>query len=428
MSFLVAYFLPLFYLLAIAAWLLRGKLGPGLGFSRQFVTVFFLAKCAAGLLYTLVALKFIPNRGDMWGFFEDGTTLYQLLWQNPTGCWQAIVEMFSISDAAITNTQSDYIRSAFEGIKFIHFLLNFLSGGNIYTNTIIFNALALWPLLRCWQFLRVQWQCTVLPFWFVMLPSAFFYSAGIHKEGLVLVLVSALLPQVHALVARRRWQALPGAIVLLGLLLFFKVFVGLTFLAALVLWALLAGTGVAAGKGTAVAVVGGLLLFFGTHMLVPALNFPQYIVSRQQEFLALEAASRIAMQPLQPQFWSFVKALPSSLAHVLFSPMPGAGGKAWYLVFSAEMLSYWALVAWWVVKARGKRQVLPPLLWALVVFGGINLLVIGYTIPNIGAIMRYRSIFMPCLLVGFCGFFAGQSVMPGLRRCLSRYVYHPPPG
>ena len=425
MSLWVAYLLPPVYLLLFLVLLVRGKLGPRLGFSTRFVVLFFLAKCAAGLLYTYVALRFIPNRGDMWGFYEDGTALYNLLWQNPQACWQTIVAMFSISDVAIANTQSDYIRTAFEGIKFIHFLLNLLSGGNNYTNTIIFNGLALWPVLRCWRFLRTQLQSNALPFWLVALPSAFFYSAGIHKEGLVFVLVCLLLPQVYQLVALRKLRALPLVIIALGLLLFFKIFVALTFVAALALWCWLGVVKLSPARGTAVFAAAVLLLFFGAHWLVPALNLPQHIVSRQQEFLALEAASSIPMHPLEPNFLSFLRALPSSVAHVLFSPLPGQGGKAWYLVFSAEMLAFWGLVLWLAFKAKGKLSVLPLLLWVIVFFGVVNLLVIGYTIPNIGAIMRYRSIFMPCLFMGFWGAFRGDLVFPRFQHLLQLYVYHP---
>jgi hypothetical protein len=46
---------------------------------------------------------------------------------------------------------------------------------------------------------------------------------------------------------------------------------------------------------------------------------------------------------------------------------------------------------------KTRNQKLPALVPALLVFGILNWLMIGYTVPNIGAVIRYRSVTSPFL-------------------------------
>jgi len=131
------------------------------------------------------------------------------------------------------------------------------------------------------------------------------------------------------------------------------------------------------------------------------INLPNYIVGRQQEFLILPANSRINVPVLQPTFLSFFKAFPSAISISLFKPLPGEGGKAMYLFYSAEMVSFWVLLLYQMVRSRLTiNKKLQPLFLAMFFFGIVNLLIIGYTIPSIGPVVRYRSIFLP--FVGLC--------------------------
>jgi hypothetical protein len=425
MSIVVAYLLLPAYLVA-GLWLFS-KASVGLGFKPAFGRWFFLGKCAAGVLYTFVALRYIPNRGDMGGFFDDGYALYVQLWRSPAQWWQSVAQMLTVSDADITNTNSDYVRSAFEGIKFVHFVLNLFSGGNIYTNTVLFNVLSAWLMLRCWAFLRRQLHAPLMPPVLFLLPSCFFYTAGIHKEGLVFALLCTLLPPLQGLLEKRRWRGLMLVLPCLALMLFFKVFVGLIFLASVVLWVWLARSSWPKPRLVLVFSTSLLVLFFGLSVLVPRANLPGIVVQRRQAFVALEAASSLPMQPLQPTPVSFLQALPQALNHVLFKPLPGEGGKMMYLVFSAEMLAFWLTTLWLAFRRGSKGRPVHPQLWTLFFFGIANLLLIGYTIPNIGAIMRYRSIFMPCLALGLWRLLAPTPIVVSFKTTVLRFIYLPDP-
>ncbi len=403
MNVFVNILLPLFWFAALAFLLIRNKYLQQNGIPAWLIVSFFTAKCLAGFLYSYVALKYVPNRGDIWPFFEDGLALYKTFLQSPAAFISQVKQMFDISDVGVMNSHSDFIRTAFEGIKFIHFILNLFSFGNLYTNTILFNGLAVWLFLRCCICLREYSGSWVPGAWIFLFPSAFLYSSGIHKEGIVLILIAALLPLSCQLYKRAGFFKFFSFLLLFLLFFFLKFFVAILFLASLFLWFLLEKFPKRKKLIVVLAVFLGVSGFFLSGILSPATSLPQYIVNRQQEFLAFDAKSEFSVSPLKPDFISFCKALPSAINNVFFKPLPGEGGKAMYSIYTLEIFLFWGLIIYLVIKSRLRvnPENVGPLFWALLLFALCNLLVIGYTIPNIGATMRYRSIFLP-----FIGVFA----------------------
>jgi hypothetical protein len=109
------------------------------------------------------------------------------------------------------------------------------------------------------------------------------------------------------------------------------------------------------------------------------------------------------MRVLEPNLISFLRALPESLQNVLIRPFPGEVEKPFYYLFIIELYMLWGVIIFAIIKSlRTKRFQPGPEATAFFVFTLINLLIIGYTITNTGAIIRYRSIFLPGL-----GYFFG---------------------
>ncbi|MES2646671.1 MAG: hypothetical protein V4717_07355 [Bacteroidota bacterium] len=422
MSFFVSNILPVFYFV-IVAWLLhRNRYLRNNGINAKSILLFFAAKCAAGFLYNFVALNFTPNGGDIWPWFWDGYDLYKKLLNNPSDFAAQLKQMFVIEDVDLTNTQSGFIRSVFEGIKLFQCFLNLFSFGNLYTNTILFNGLSSFVFLRCWIFIRQysnSWTPGGLLFLF---PSSFYFSSGIHKEGIVFVILACLLPLFYRVMQKANVAKLTGLVLLFALLFFFKFFVAILFAGAMMLWLLLEKFPFHKKK----LFVLSLLIATGIFLLPPIggsfFSLQPHLVNRQQEFLAMQANSRIEIKVLEPDFNSFLKALPAALGHTLFRPFPGEGGKMLYMAFSIEIIILWLLICWLIIGSKMRFYRLHSLAVAMLVFSYTNLVIIGYTIPNIGAMVRYRSIFLPWLLV-FCWFtFNGDKQLLAFKILLQRFI------
>ena len=237
--------------------------------------------------------------------------------------------------------------------------------------------------------------------WLFLMPSAFFYTGNILKEGLIYTFIAALIPQLYELHKTFAFGRSLLCILLFVLLFFFKYLVAVTFAAALMMWWLMHRypryKAILLSSGVSIAV----LLFFLSAYIPAVPDLPAFIVKRQQEFLALEANSAMDVKPLQPGVAGFAKELPSAIGRVFFKPLPGEGGKLFYLAHTIEIYLFWFVILFLAVRNRFRTEVVKPLLWCLLLYAIANLLVIGYTIPSIGAMVRYRSIFLP-MVGAFC--------------------------
>ncbi len=397
MDFLITYVIPAGYTFLFALMLFRSKLLREAGMPPAFSLMFLFAKIITGVVYTYIMVHYIPAaKADIDLFYGGGLEMYKAFWQNPSGFPAYLADVFAISDFRIGHTDSDFIRTVFDGIKFIHFLLDFFSGGELYTNVLLFNGLASLLFLRCCVYLKQFLGHWWLGGWIFLFPSAFFFTSVVLKEGIELCLMAALIPLLLSKNNGVSVLRVLMIVLLTALMFFFKYLIAATFFGSLALfWVFKKFPD---RKGLISLGVSALFVcvFFGASYLHEALNLPQYIINRRAEFQTLEANSALPMKPLTTDAGSFAAALPEAVNHVLFKPLPGEGGKKAYLVFAAEMLLFWGFLLFLILGTVRKGFARPGTeAWAFLLFALVNLLIIGYTITNIGAITRYRSIFLP---------------------------------
>lgn len=418
--------IPLLYILLLSYLLTHIKWINKAGFGKRFTVLFFLTKCGAGFAYNYIALRFLPHQGDIWPFFEDGREMYRLFLQSPQAFYQVYGQIFRYSDFNATSTNSDFIRSAFEAIKLLHFALNFITLGNLWANTVIFNFGATLCFLYCWKFLKQQlWEQGLFAgAVFLLLPSVFFYSAGILKEGIVISLLCLLIPLSYKLLRRFSIKIAVSWFFLFAALFIIKIFVAALWMACLVLWWLLLLFPKKKKLLVSAALLVAVLLFFYGNYLFPAFDIPAYFIKRQQEFLALTAGSSIYIEPLTHQPLSYAKALPVAFNNVLFKPLPGEGGKALYSLYAVEMFFFWLGMAVLIWKRRkiGLSDTQSSLGIVFLLFAGLNLLFIGLIVPNIGSIIRYRSIFLPFVAVAAVIFCQPGFVVAKFNRILEKWT------
>lgn len=143
----------------------------------------------------------------------------------------------------------------------------------------------------------------------------------------------------------------------------------------------------------AVVIAGGIYL-----PLFKGKNVMEVIALKQKEFKALEAGgTQISVRDFQPSCFSLVTNLPQALRNSLLGPFFISPFKvSHYILIAENALLMLALVLFpWIA---GKPRLQPfPLMCLL--FSVLLLLLIGYIVPNVGAIVRYRSIALPFLFI-----------------------------
>ena len=141
-----------------------------------------------------------------------------------------------------------------------------------------------------------------------------------------------------------------------------------------------------------------ILLFFNLKHLDARLDMPQVVVSKQQAFIKLSGYSSIAISELEPTAASFLMNTPQAISLSTLRPFPSDIHHLPSLFAALETLVLLMLLFLSLIFRRKMDGPYDPVLLFLLFFAISLLLVIGFSVNNLGAIVRYRSIILPFLL------------------------------
>jgi hypothetical protein len=106
-----------------------------------------------------------------------------------------------------------------------------------------------------------------------------------------------------------------------------------------------------------------------------------------------EGNTNIFMNALTPDFSGFLHNLPQAINHTLFRPYLWEFHSLGIILTALELLLYQLLVIAFIFFRKKKTMILNSFnIFGFALFMNM-MLIIGYTIPNIGAIVRYRGMF-----------------------------------
>jgi hypothetical protein len=212
------------------------------------------------------------------------------------------------------------------------------------------------------------------------------------------------------------WKRMVITVLFLLLIFCLRNFVFITLIPALIAWILAQKfPKYSFVSFLAVYVIVGIL-FFTSGFISPRTNLPQYVSLRQKSFIEIGKAgnSTVNIQPLHPTFKSFLKNAPEALDHTLFRPYLTKINNYQYLPFALEILLFEIL---YLIFIFYHRKIFPvnPVIYFCIFFSLSMFLVTGYTVPIIGAIVRYRSIYFIFLLLPVLGYINWEKLSKVLK-------------
>ena len=401
----MSYILFFFYL-ALFCWLIsRMRFFKEAGLGRQILICLFLVRVVAGLVNGYINIYYYPNT-DISSFQQEGISEYNLLFHDPYEYFTNIFHsnhnnsysgFLESSNSYWNDTRSNLIAkmlSIFDIFSRKNFYINIL----FYNFFIFFGAAALYKVF----IKNFPSGSFVLIACIFLFPSVIYFSSGIHRDGLIFLSLSMLIYHLSFIFKTKKISRKRIFMVLIFLLLIVLVrnFVFITLVPALIAWI------VAEQKPKyAFVIFSGIylfiaILFFCSGLLSPKFDLPGHVSSRQLAFIeiAKRGASAININPLYPNFRSFLNNTPQALNHSLMRPYLTEHLNFLYIPAGLEILLYEILFVLFVFF-RKKNISISPLVYFSFFFSISMFLVIGYTIPIIGAIVRYRSIYFPLLLI-----------------------------
>jgi hypothetical protein len=395
--------------LVLFAWLVtKVKFFTRTGLSRSQIVILFLMKVLAGIFYGWMGLYYgnLAQMVDTWAYHHYGLEEYELLWSDP-GVY--FTDLFH-------NPHPDGLKKFFgsnlsywndlKGNIFVKLLSIFdiLSFGHYYVNVIFFSFLSLFGPMAIYRVMTdlFQGKKMIILLAIFFLPSFIYWTSGVYKEGLIFMAISLIIFHLYFGWKEQRYSLKRWLGVFSGLLL---LLVMRNYLMALILPAvfawLLAVKWPKYGLGifTAVYLFCGIL-FFTARYINPRFDFPGAVVEKQQAFLRLQGgASAIPIKELEPTAGSFLKNTGQAVTLSFLRPFPGDVTHLLSLAACAEVCLLLLLFLLFLIFRKKNVAISNNAIYLCVFLSISVMLAIGFSVNNLGAIVRYRSIILPLMIV-----------------------------
>lgn len=377
------------------------------GIGKRLLVILFLLRVVSSLVSAYFNLYYYPLT-DPLSFHVYGIEEYNLLFSNPAEYFSNIFRdsrgnnysgFLATSNSFWNDAKSNLI------IKLLS-VFDIFSGKNFFINSLFYNFLVFFGVVALFKVFIKIFPDDFVPIiaCVFILPSALFFSSMIHRDGLILLALSMVIYHVFFLL-NEKFSVKRALFVLFFLLmiLVLRSFVFITLVPALFAWVLAHyNRRFAFLSFVSVYVIFGALFFLSPYLFNK--NLPQYVVQRQEAFIetAKQGASSIAVEPLKPNFLSFLKNAPAALEHSLLRPHFSRIGNVLYAPFILEILLFGVLFLLLIFYRKKLINISAESLFC-VFFSMSIFVVIGYTVPIVGAIVRYRSIYFIFLMLPVFG-------------------------
>lgn len=378
--------------------------------SKRTIILLLCAKLIAGFIYVYAHQQHIDG-GDIFQYFADGNLMFQQLYHNPKDFFFLLFSSGNKNIAVPTHLEEVTHQIYYWGGSNFYLLVRFnalvrlISMGNIYIHSLFASFIA---FIGCFYVLKTFEENIFTNKWVLysifLTPSILFWTAGIHKEFVAVFALGLMLYSFFNLLKKEKIKR--------SVLLFSLGFVLLAIVRDYMLLALIPSF-VFYGlfkilKNYKVALLLSVLalLFCGQFVAFPQYNYQtgvDLILDKRQQFASLENGNTaIALNPIENNVWSLAQNAPNALFNTIARPHFFDMQNAFTVLagiesFLLSILFVVAIVSLFFYKIKYKAFIVFMLLFSILL-----LLIIGWIVPNIGAILRYRSIalvvFVPVLL------------------------------
>ncbi|MEO6327401.1 MAG: hypothetical protein ABIO55_00635 [Ginsengibacter sp.] len=398
------YLLFFIYLFLLCLLLTKSKFINQTSVGSSTIVILFLLRILAGLVNGWINLH-LYSISDSVGFHEESIAEYHLLFTNPkeyllnlftNNTQSSYGAIFDTTDSFWNNLRSNII------IKLLS-LFNIFSNCNYFINILFYNFFVFFGSVSLYKiFIQIfpERKNTLIVTLF-LLPSFLYFTSSIHRDGLIFLAIAFISLNVFSMVKNDRISLKRIVYISLNLSLIFLLrnFVFIAMVPALIAWIIAEKKRKATLPAFILVYVFFTLMFFTLRFIHPKLDLPQYVSARQLAFAQLGkgASSAININPLFPDFRSFFNNSPQALNHSLMRPYLSEIKTLLYIPPAMEILAYEILFLAYIFFSV-KRNGSTGFIYYGICFTLSMYLIIGYTIPILGALVRYRSIYWPFIV------------------------------
>ncbi len=404
------YFLFVIYFFACCYFITKIKFIQHSGLSTKVVLLLFITKITAGIIGGLVSHFLMHDNTDQYGYTLQGLVEYENLIHHPKIFFtDSLPAAYANNLGEFFGSQNSFWNDLRNNIliKTIG-VLNILSRGNYYINSLFFNVVGFFghvALFRVFKHIFPKQHWTIIVGCF-LLPSSLYYSSLIGKDMMVFTALCIFCYALYfSLVNGFTKKRITYLLLSFICVLLIRNFIAVILLPCACAWHVSSWYKIKPAK------VFGTLFLLAIAAIVLSQFLPEkydplnIVVKKQQAFFSLGIAkSQYQNDTLQPTIKSFVTAAPTSLRHSFLSPYPTEFDNIYLNGFALEIILYLLLVLMMIVFHSKNNKGIHAFIIFCFVFTFLIFLFSGYITTNAGALVRYRSIYFPFIIVNvLCG-------------------------
>ncbi len=360
----------------------------------------------AGIFYGWIGTYYggLAQMYDTWSFHGLGIQEYHLLSSNPQEYFTNLFHDPYEAGVSKFLESNDSYWNDLKGNFFIKILsvINIFSLGNYYVNVIFYSFITLFGPVCIYRVMTdaLPGKKIAILLAAFLVPSFIYWTSGIHKEGLIFTAIGLITYAVYFGVKERKLSIKKVISLIAGLLLLLSLrnFLTILIVPAIIAW-LLANKWPKHGLAIFASVyLFCSILFFTARYINPRLDFPQAVVNKQQEFIKIKGITSVPIKELQPSATSFLKNTPQAITLSTIRPYPSDVRHILSLAAAIEInLLLLLFILFIFFRKNGIRS--RNLIYFSIFFSFSLLLAIGFSVNNLGAIVRYRSVIIPLLVI-----------------------------
>lgn len=367
------------------------------------VRILFLIKMVCSIALCLIYQALYPGESDYVTNNKYGIQEHSILLNDPVRFLTSITKNSYGNYGAFFSAESSYWDDLSVNInaKILAFT-NILANGNFLVNSLLFGVFGFAGSIAFYKcflpfFKHNKWIPLIICF---LLPSTLFYSSGIHKDSIVFFLVGLFFYSGSQLLM----QNARGKYVLLLILAWVGLLLMRNYVAMALLPLIVCATLIFRFKFhtwiSVTVVYGGIFTLLSITEATSTLQPLRLVSDRQASFLSTEKGNKqVRVQLLKPTIASFISATPQAIKNSLLTPYPlQFAAKIWWF-FALENMTYLILLSAFLYSLCSFKTSIPPLLVLNFIFALSMILFIGFVVPNANAIIRYKSTYLPLLLI-----------------------------
>jgi hypothetical protein len=394
--------------LIVFAWLVtRTPFFTASGLSSFQLVTIFLLKVMAGIFYGWVGVYYgnMAQMVDTWSFHYDSLAEARLFRSDPV---HYLSGFFSDTygdgfGGFLGREKSWWDNLDLNVILKLFGLFNVASFGHYYINVIFYSFLTFFGPIAFYRVMRHVFPHKRLTLLLVVffIPSFLYWTSGLHKEGLIFNGLALVVFVVYFGLKEKRWGLSRLLLLSVAFLLAFALrsYLALLLVPAVLTWGLAEKIKVRPlVVFTVFYTLFGAFFFLGPR-LSASLAFPQAVVGKQRQFSGLSGNSEVPIRKLEPTAGSFVLNAPQAISLSLMRPYVTDIRHLLSMAAALEITVLLLLLLLWMLFNFRKQPRPDPFLLFCFFFSVSVLLIIGYTVNFLGAIVRYRSIVLPLLFV-----------------------------